>query len=450
MGGAQIPSGEPSPIPAGLAIMGAGGGPPGPRLLRSGAIVSAAAVTASAMNVILHLGLARLLAPREYSLLATIFAIQAVATVPLVAVQATVARRMAPLLHAGELAAAGQVLRLTLSTLGRWVAAAAGVGVVIAYPVALLVAGGHPLVVVATLVVVVVAVPLPAAWGALQAGERFGVLNLAQLTGTIAKLGLGLGLAALGLGAIAITFATAATLVASAAIGLYQLRPLLARARARAGGPTARIIGGYAAAAAAVLGLQTGLTQSDLIWSRAGLAVGRTGDYAAASVATGLLLLVPTGVITVLFARVARLPDRGSARRHLLGGLVIVGAVAAIGVVVMALAPRALLDLAFGSRYEGAAPWLAPLGAAMGLYALSTVYINHFLAVGATGFWRWLAGVFVAQQALFALLHATGDQIVAVQLASSATLLLACELFERFGRRAGPGVEVAPAQPAPG
>jgi O-antigen/teichoic acid export membrane protein len=140
-----------------------------------------------------------------------------------------------------------------------------------------------------------------------------------------------------------------------------------------------------------------------------------------------VLLLVPIGVTTVLFPRVAVLGDRDAERRHLLAGLGVVAALGAATTAVLWGFAGPLVRGIFGHKYEAAVPWLGPLALAMALYALATVYMYHFLSLARARFALVLVGVFAIQLALFAALHAKPADLIGVQIGVSALSVLAAE-----------------------
>lgn len=401
-------------------------------LLRSGLLVSAVVLLGNACNILFHVGTARLMGRDEYSLLTTMFAVFLVASVPLLAIQATVTREMTVLLEQGDEHGAGLVLRSTLRTVLRAGLITVAVAAVLFYPLMTVLNINRPLPILAVVVAFLVQIPSPIAGGALQASERFTTISWTQALQAVLKLGLGLGLAALGFGASAVTFGVAAAIVVSVALMFWVLRPILRQAKGHPL-PARRIIGAYAVGAAAALGFNTILLNTDLVWARGALGAGQAGLYAAASVATSVLLLIPIGLNTVLFPRVARLGGEDGMRGHLWLAAGIVGLVAAPAVALLFLIPTQLLHIAFGTQYDAAAPWLGPLGIAMAMYAMTIVYLNHLLALGRSGV-AWLMGAFaLLQQTLFLLMHASGRDIVTVQIITAAVALIGCELYQRTG-----------------
>lgn len=401
-----------------------------PGLIRSGAIVAVAVAISNVLNVVFQLVTARLLPPTEYSLLVTLFSVLLIANVPILSLQASVARRVAQGLADGDRAAAGAILIESLRPLARWGAILLGVGLAMAIPFAIVFNVERELPLLAVGAAVLATLPLPVAWGGLQGLERFGMLGSSQLLYGTLKLLAGVILGALGFGAAAIVFGVAiATLLAFTA-SLWPLRPYLS-AGVRRARSSLRLFDAYTRGAAAILILIAALTNLDLIAARVFLEDSIAGDYAAISVASRSLLLLPLIATTVLFPRVATLRDLTAERSHLLGGLAAVGVLAVIPMVLFFAIPGELIEIGFGADYVSGADWLGPLAVAMLIYALAEVYMFHFLALGRVRYGWVLAGGQALQLALLAFLHGTVEQIIAAQIATAAVILIASELFDR-------------------
>jgi len=402
-------------------------------LIRSGAIVAIAMGVSNLLNVVFQLVTARLLPPAEYSLLVTMFAIVLIANVPILSLQAKVAREVAHALARGNTAEAGGLLLESLRPLARWGAIVLALGLAAAIPAALIFNVERELPVLAVSVAVMATVPLPIAWGGLQGGERFASLGFSQLVYAVLKVTAGIALAALGFGASAIVFGIAAATLFTIAFSLWPLAGLL-RAGRDVSRRRRRLLDSYTAGAALVLSLIAALTNMDLLASRAFLENTEAGVYAAISVAARSLLLLPIVATTVLFPRVAVLRDLAAERNHLLGGL---GAVVALGVlplVAFFAIPEQLIELGFGEEYTSGADWLGPLAAAMLIYALVEVYMFHFLALGRVRYAAVLGTGVALQLALYAFVHSDPDEIIYVQLVTATVLLVLSELFDRRDR----------------
>lgn len=430
-GGGRRRSYNPPCVRAAASEVGAaaGGGSLG-TLARAGARYGAMIGAASALNALFQVAAARVLDPPDYSVLATLLTVIAIANVPLLGAQAAVARSVAQRLAVRDEAGAGRILRD-----GAWfmlkVCAAATVPAVIAALVLVLALNVHNrLPLVAAAATIVVSLFLAIGWGGLQGASSFPALGGIQVVFAALKFALGVGAGAAGLGVAGLLAGVAAS--AACALGLVAAR---LRALWQAGATLARrrtsLAGGYTATASLALGAFTALTGVDVLVARASFSPRTAGAYAAASFGVRVLLLVPQTVTTVLFPRVSALGDPVRERRHLLGGVASVAAAGAVGIVLCAVAPHTLLDLTFGRRYGAAAPWLAPLALAMTGHAVGLVYLYHFLAVGRRRVGILFAGALGLQVALYAALHARPYDLVGVQVASALALVVACELTDR-------------------
>lgn len=405
-------------------------------LLRSGAIVAAAVGLSNVLNVVFQLVTARLLPPAEYSLLVTLFSVLLIANVPILSLQARVARDIAHALTDGREGEAGSILIESLRPMARWGSIVVGAGVLLAVPFGIVFNVERELPVAAAAAAVVATLPLPVVWGGLQGSERFAMLGGSQLVYAVAKVAIGAGLAALGFGAAAIVFGLAAATLLSFAVSLIPLRTLLVQARGRTR-RRRKLLDSYTRSSAAILILIAAITNLDLIASRVFLSPEEAGIYAAISVAARSLLLLPLVTTTVLFPRVATLRNLLAERDHLLAGL---GSVLLLGIPALALffaIPTELIEIGFGDQYVDGQSWLGPLGVAMLLYALVEVYMFHFLALGRTTYVGVLGAGFALQLVLFAAIHAGAEQIITAQIIVAGVTLALSELFDWRHRRRG-------------
>ncbi len=408
--------------------------PTGRALLGPGLFVGGAVVAANGLNAVFQVALARILDPPEYSLLVALVVVTLIAAVPPLAFQASVAREVAVALAEGRRGDAGAAVRDTVAGLVPWALAALLLGGGAAG--ALAAAGrGDPGATIATAATITAALVIPAVWGGLQGARLFVALGLAHLTFAGTRLGAGVAVGLAGGGAGAVMGGVAAATAFTLALTFVPLRGLwraAPRSRAR------RLATLPNAAAATGLTLLTALASVDVLVAKLAFPSATAGAYGVASVGARVLLLVPIGVTTVLFPRVAVLRDPARERRHLLAGLGVVGLLGAVTTAVLWLGAGPLIRHVFGDKYEAAIPWLGPLSLAMALYALATVYVYHFLSLARTRFALVLVGVFAAQLAAFAALHDRPSDLIGVQIATAAVTLAAAEAWYLLRHRASP------------
>jgi O-antigen/teichoic acid export membrane protein len=401
-------------------------------LLGSGLFVGVATFAANGLNALFQIALARVLSPSEYSLLVALVVITLIAAVPPLAFQASVAREVALELEGGRRERAGAALRDTVRGLVPWAVGVLLLGGIVS--VVMAAAGrGNAAAAIATAATIGFALVIPAVWGGLLGARLFLVFGLAQLAfaGTRFAAGLVIGLA--GGDAAAVMAGVAAATAVTLGLTFLPLRELW-RGAARAG--RRRLATLPNAAAATGLTVLMALATVDVLVANLAFSSNTAGAYGVASVCARIQLLIPIGVVTVLFPRVATLRDPGRDRRHLLAGLAVVAALGAVVTALLWAFAGPIVDDIFGEKYHAAIPWLGPLSLAMALYALATVYLYHFLSLARTRFALVLVGIQAAQLVAFALLHGSPRELVGVQIATAAVTVAAAEAWYLLrGRR---------------
>ena len=403
-------------------------------LIGSGLMLAAAVGLANALNAVFQFGLARILARGEYSLLAALFAVVLIGAVPPLAFQATTARTVASSLAEGRETDAGAYLLGILRAVLVWTAALLALTLVLV-PIGAALGLAHPLAIGATAATVAIALVIPVVWGGLQGANRFRDLAGATLLFAGSRLAVGLVIGAAGGGVGVVMLGVAGATALTAAVSVLPLRGLLGYTGWRSLVGREKLATLPNAAAAVGLTALTALATSDLLVAKLAFPSAQAGDYAAASVGARVLLLIPIAVTTVLFPRVAILRDRERERAHLLAGLAAVGITAAVATALLWTLAKPLIDITFGSKYDHASSWLGPLSLAMALYALATVYLYHFLSLGRSRFALVVAGLLVAQLAIFGALHGSPRELIGVQIGVSAATLAAAEAWHLIKHR---------------
>jgi O-antigen/teichoic acid export membrane protein len=401
-------------------------------LLGSGLFIGVATFAANGLNALFQIALARVLSPAEYSVLVALVVITLIAAVPPLAFQASVAREVALELEGGRRGQAGSALRDTVRGLVPWAAGVLLLGAVVSAVMAA-VGRGDAAATFATAATIAFALVIPAVWGGLLGARLFLVFGLAQLAfaGTRFAAGLAIGLS--GGDAAAVMAGVAAATAVTLGLTFLPLRDLW-RTAERAG--RRRLATLPNAAAAAGLTVLMALATVDVLVANLAFSSNTAGAYGVASVCARVQLLIPIGVVTVLFPRVATLRDPERERRHLLAGLAVVAGLGALVTVVLWTFAGPIVDDIFGEKYHAAVPWLGPLSLAMAMYALSTVYLYHFLSLARTRFALVLVAIQAAQLIAFALLHGSPRELIGVQIVAAAVTVGAAEAWYLLRGRA--------------
>ncbi|MCM3882650.1 hypothetical protein [Frankia sp. R82] len=138
-------------------------------------------------------------------------------------------------------------------------------------------------------------------------------------------------------------------------------------------------------AALVALGLLAVLQNVDVLM-QGRLAPGRSGSYAAVSVASKVLVLAAVVLAGFLLPEAADRRHLGQHALHQLGATIAILLVPAAGLLTAALvAPDTLLALAFGPRFTDASGALFPLAAAMTCLGATVLFTHYLLALGERG-----------------------------------------------------------------
>jgi O-antigen/teichoic acid export membrane protein len=394
-------------------------------LFGSGLFVGVAVFVANGLNALFQIALARVLSPAEYSILVALIVITLIAAVPPLAFQAAVAREVALELESGRPTRAGAALRDTVRGLIPWGLCVLLLGGIVS---AIMAAAGRgdAAATFATAVTIAFALVIPAFWGGLLGARLFLVVGLAQLAFAATRFAAGLGIGLAGGGAAAVMAGVAAATALTLVLTFLPLRDLWHAAER---GQRRRLATLPNAAAATGLTVLMALATVDVLVANLAFASNTAGAYGVASVCARVQLLLPIGVVTVLFPRVATMRDAGRERRHLLAGLTVVAVLGAAVTAVLWVFADPIVNDIFGTKYAAAVPWLGPLSLAMALYALTTVYLYHFLSLGRTRFALALVALQAAQLVAFAVLHESPRELIGIQIATAALSVAAAEAW---------------------
>jgi O-antigen/teichoic acid export membrane protein len=391
------------------------------RIGKAGAAVTIAAAFGNALSYVVPVLGARQLDAANFSELATVMSICAIASVPGLGLQTAVAVGRARSGTAASIA----VSRLTIGT-------AVGTGVVL-LAVSPLLQSALDLPTLATPLAAAITVPVVAAGrylGELQGALRFVRLAAAMLLLAIARTtGVIIGLAA-GAGLIG-------SLVAGAAVAwlaLVGIAVVTPRPGTVIPAPGRQLIRDLIVASNATLAMFL-ISNADLIAARYLLTPVQSGGYAVLSVLTKGALWAPQ-VITVLalprFARGVRRTRSIAALAVVIGGGILVGLAAVAG--------RLAVRLVGGPDYVHLARY-APVFAATGaLYALVFVLVNAQVASGraAPSAPIWVA-IIGFGAAVLTMPDPTISSVIGIALATAAAtaaVVMVVTLWQRHSARA--------------
>ena len=274
----------------------------------------------------------------------------------------------------------------------------------------------------------------PALWrGAFQSAGRYPPVAASLLLEGAGRLIAALVLVQAGLG-------VAGAVVAVAAGALAGAMPLALRSPEDGAPVRLRALAAANAAGLAALTLCALIQHLDVVVAQHRLDGAAAGAYAAAAVASKVVVWVAIGLSLALLPELSRHARRaGDDRGRLARTLALVALVSAPLVLVCTVAAGPVLRLVFGSGLDGAATALPWLALAMALFACAAVAVQHALAIGRRTVVALVAAAAVAEPLVLRAMDAAAPDlahgVVALQLAVAAAAI-ALAMRPRSGVRA--------------
>jgi O-antigen/teichoic acid export membrane protein len=365
----------------------------------------------------------RWLGPRDYGEVAALTAVATIVLLPLVGVQAALAREVAAFSAVGNVAASAALLRLTL----RRTAVLSGAG----FLVLLVLSPGFRAVlnidaltsVVAAVTLACAGAALPILQGFLQGLERFRRIAVALVFYGFARPVLTIPILLAGFGVAGALSAATIAATAAAGIALAGLGDLFSRRSQQE--PVALELGDFKPVIFGLLAF-TALMNADVIAAKMFLDEDDAGTYASASLVGKLAALLPAGAIApVLLPRATARLERGESPVRLVSAaLLATAAFGALLTLILAPVPRSLVEFAFGEQFGEARDLLAPCAAVMTLYGIINVSLAFAFALRDRLLVMLLGAAVVVEAALLAVLHGSQYQILfATALAALAVIV---------------------------
>lgn len=386
-------------------------------LLRASRGVRASAVLLAGTSAVLagayayNLVCIRWLGAAAYGDVAALTALSTILLLPLLGVQAALAREVAAFRARGNDAATGALLTLTLRR-GAITAVLATLGLIVLSPaIAELLNISRTGSVVAAAFLVGTGAAQPVFQGFLQGVERFRPISAALVVYGLGRPLFAIPLILVGFGVAGAISAATLAAIAGGTIALWALRDILRlHGRAR----VALELGSFKPVIFGLFAF-TVLTNADVLAANAFLGEAQAGTYSSASLVGKLAALLPAGVLTpVLLPRATARIERGEdASRIVTLALFATAAFGVLLTVILLAVPESLVTWAFGDQFAGAAELLGPCAAVMTLYGLINVNLTFAVALRDSTLIRLLGIALIGQFAFFALLHGGPYQLLA-------------------------------------
>jgi O-antigen/teichoic acid export membrane protein len=408
----------------------------GPSGARSGALVAAASLVATAANYVFLLAAGRLLGSDDYGSLAALLGALTVVLLPTGALQLAVSREVSRRLAGGDRTGAEAfsraIFRLALIATVPLLA----LSFLLVAPVAALLKIDSAGVVALAAAGLAVAFAFPVALGVLQGYQRFHAVAALYVVPFALRLAFLAGVAALGFRLGGAVYSAVAGGVVGAAVAATLIEQPLRRAAHAARPALAPFLRYLGPVVLGLIGVAV-LTNADVLVVKARFSPAEAGDYAAASAFAKVAFFLPATILAVLFPRTAARQARGEETEDILGrSLIVVTAFCALLALGYAMAGRGLIHSSFGAEFAEGGELVVPLTLAMTLYTLANILVGFHLSRGEKRF-AWIVAASVpAQVLLLSLVPFDLHGVIWTNVAVGLGLLVAHELLVGSSARA--------------
>jgi O-antigen/teichoic acid export membrane protein len=367
----------------------------------------------------------RWLGPSGYGDVAALTALATMLTLPLLGVQAAIAREVATFRADRNEHKIDALLHLTARRAFLLSAIALALFLVLSPLLQELLNIGSFGSVVSAACLTIAAAQLPVFQGFLQGTERFARISASLVTYGLGRTLLAIPLMLAGLG---VAGAVAGGTIAAVLAGAVTLLGLAATLRRHIDGHVALELEAFKPVIFGLFAF-TVLMNADVLVAKAFLSQDEAGTYASASLVGKLAALLPAGAIApVLLPRATARLRRGEDAAPIVTASL--AAAASFGVfltLIGLVVPQDLVAWAFGEAFADATDLIAPCAAAMTLCGIINVNLTFAVALRDDALIRLLGAAVVAQLVLFTFLHDSPYEILA---ATSIAAMLVIVLHE--------------------
>jgi O-antigen/teichoic acid export membrane protein len=367
----------------------------------------------SAANLLFHAALGRTLPATDYGALGSVLAAMTLVAVPLTALQTAAARLVA------DAGLTGRTGRSALSRSLRLLAPVAVLLVIGAAPLSDFLHLGSWWDAALLAPTLLISGLLATGRGLLLGSGRSGTVAGTYLVSTAIRLGLGVALAV----PLGVTGALLGTMLGELAA---LLQATWAAWPVTSGETRGLALGDVARTTAVVTGLFA-FTTADLFLARHHLPGDASGAYVASATIGKTILALPAAAMSVAYPRlVAAWSARTARPAALRSSLVVVGAPAMAGALLVAVAPGLILSALYGSAFPaGTDALVRALAIIAGASAFVSVLAHAAMARGSRAAYLPWAGA-VLQVAAISIWHSS---TMAIAVASGASLVLCVALL---------------------
>jgi len=384
-----------------------------------------ASMVVNVCNYLFHIFMSRSLGPIDYGVLASLFSIFIIVSVPAGSLQMVTVKHVSGFKAHQESGKTRLLLKRSLRSISLL---AALVFVLLLLSSRYLSSFLHLpsrlslIIIGAALVLTIIS---PVTLGVLQGLQQFGYFGIDIMVGGVSKLIFAVLFVYLGLRVVGATLGLLLGSFFALLLAIFLLRSLLSKeGNARDCSPQSESARGYFLAVAVTSLCYMVLINVDILLVKHFFEPSQAGQYAAASILAKIVFYLPGAIIMVMFPRASELYAlREESQPVLKKSLFYGAALSGSAVLLFFIRPSFVVKVLFGEQYIPTVPLIGLFGLAMFFFILANILSMYQLSVSKLKFLKILVIATILEVALVSIFHTTLTQVILILLGTGIFLL---------------------------
>ena len=388
-----------------------------------------ASMIVNVSNYLFHICMSRSLGPADYGILASLFSLLMIISVPAGTLQTVITKYTSNFKAHKELAK----IKMLLIALFKRVSLFGLTGFVLFILARKYIASF--LHIPTTIPVIILGIALiltiisPLLLGVLQGLQKFGYFGAVMIIGTLAKLLFGILLVYLGWKVNGALLGLTLGGLAGILFAIIPLRRIIKQHQSDCDLNLPQIYGYFLPVAAMLLCLMM-LTNVDIVLVKHFYSPSQAGNYAAASILAKIIFYLPGAIGMVMFPKTSELHALGEESMPVLKKSLLYAAILCGGTLVLYLTiPSFLVNVLFGKQYSSIIPLMGIFGLAMFFFSLANILFLYQLSLHRLKFlWILIIGTLL-EITLIVLFHTSLLQVILILLIVGLFLFLSSSYY---------------------
>lgn len=394
------------------------------KLTKQVGLLFISSMLANLSNYLFQIFMGRSLGPADYGILASLFSLFTILSVPAGVLQTVTAKYTSNFKAHKELGKITKLLKYLLKRVSLFGLVGFILFIIASKFISSFLHIPSRLPVIITGVALIFSIISPVVVGAIQGLQAFGYLGIDMIIGAFAKLFFGIFFVYLG---FKVNGALLGLILGSLAAILFliiPLKPVFTKNRADSDFNLSEVYTFFLPTSIMLLCFMI-ITNIDLILVKHFFDPAQAGYYAAASIIAKIILYLPGAIVLVMFPKTSELyalnkEHRPVLKKSLFYGIFLCGAALLLFLTI----PSFIVKSLFGNQYILIIPLVGIFSSAMCFFALANILFLYQLSIHELSFLKTLIIGTIAEVILIALFHTSLTQVILILLGVALFLFL--------------------------